>query len=255
MALRDQRSVPAGTVLLVERDQLPVPDPSLTPSLDQHHQAEQPGHLGLVGELPAQGPRQPDRLRRELRANRVTVAGGEVALVEDEEQDRQHTTEPLGEVGDLGHAVRLARAALPPSVPLKQMVSQTAGVARLIDSIHRGDLEALARDTHKFEAHYLDSLIGPYPQAKEIYQTRSPIHHVEQLNCPVIFLQGLQDKVVPPEQAEAMVSALKAKGIYTEYVTFAEEGHGFRQAQNIQRALEAELRFYLNVFDQDFGGV
>jgi dipeptidyl aminopeptidase/acylaminoacyl peptidase len=118
-----------------------------------------------------------------------------------------------------------------------------------------GDLEALARDTHKFEAHYLDSLIGPYPQAKEIYKTRSPIHHVEQLNCPVIFLQGLQDKVVPPEQAEAMVSALKAKGIYTEYVTFAEEGHGFRQAQNIQRALEAELRFYLNVFDQDFGGV
>src|SRR5690606_26082196 len=103
-----------------------------------------------------------------------------------------------------------------------------------------GDLEALARDTHKFEAHYLDSLIGPYPQAKEIYQTRSPIHHVEQLNCPVIFLQGLQDKVVPPEQAEAMVSALKAKGIYTEYVTFAEEGHGFRQAQNIQRALDAE---------------
>ena len=87
-----------------------------------------------------------------------------------------------------------------------------------------GDLEALANDTHKFEAHYLDSLVGPYPQGRDIYLERSPIHHVEQLNCPVIFLQGLQDKVVPPEQAEAMVAALKAKGIYTEYITFAEEG-------------------------------
>ncbi len=116
-----------------------------------------------------------------------------------------------------------------------------------------GDLEALARDTHKFEAHYLDSLIGPYPQVKEIYQTRSPIHHVDQLNCPVIFLQGLQDKVVPPEQAEAMVAALSAKGIYTEYITFEEEGHGFRQAHNIQRALEAELAFYRKVFDKKVG--
>lgn len=113
-----------------------------------------------------------------------------------------------------------------------------------------GDLEALAKDTHKFEAHYLDSLVGPYPQAQAVYRTRSPIHHIDGLDCPVIFLQGLQDKVVPPAQAEAMVAALKAKGIYTEYVTFAEEGHGFRQAQNIQRALEAELAFYLKIFDQ-----
>ncbi len=111
-----------------------------------------------------------------------------------------------------------------------------------------GDLEALAKDTHKFEAHYLDSLVGAYPQEQAIYRARSPIHHIEHLNCPVIFLQGLQDKVVPPAQAEAMVNALTAKGIYTEYVTFAEEAHGFRQAQTIQHALEAELAFYQKVF-------
>jgi dipeptidyl aminopeptidase/acylaminoacyl peptidase len=114
-----------------------------------------------------------------------------------------------------------------------------------------GDLEALARDTHKFEAHYLDSLVGEYPAEKKIYQARSPIHHIDQLNCPVIFLQGLQDKVVPPAQAEAMVTALQKKGIMTQYVTFEEEGHGFRQAHNIQRALNEELAFYLTVFSNN----
>ena len=114
-----------------------------------------------------------------------------------------------------------------------------------------GDLEALARDTHKFEAHYLDSLVGEYPAQKNIYHARSPIYHIGQLNCPVIFLQGLQDKVVPPAQAEAMVAALQDKGIMTRYVTFEEEGHGFRQAQNIQRALNEELNFYLTVFNHN----
>ncbi|WP_049630304.1 S9 family peptidase [Cellvibrio sp. pealriver] len=117
-----------------------------------------------------------------------------------------------------------------------------------------GDLEALAKDTHKFEAHYLDSLVGIYPQEQPVYRERSPIHHIEKLNCPVIFLQGLQDKVVPPSQAEAMVNALQSKGIYTEYITFPEEAHGFRQAQTIQQALAAELTFYLNVFDQTISG-
>lgn len=117
-----------------------------------------------------------------------------------------------------------------------------------------GDLEALAHDTHKFEAHYLDSLVGEYPAQQKTYRERSPIHHIEHLNCPVIFLQGLQDKVVPPAQAEAMVNALGGKGIYTEYITFAEEGHGFRQAHTIQRALEAELAFYVKVFDQAITG-
>ncbi|MFO1389152.1 prolyl oligopeptidase family serine peptidase [Cellvibrio sp.] len=112
-----------------------------------------------------------------------------------------------------------------------------------------GDLEALARDTHKFEARYLDSVVGAYPDEKAIYQARSPINHIQQLNCPVIFLQGLKDKVVPPSQAEAMVNALTEKGIKTAYVTFAEEGHGFRQADSIQRAIEAELEFYKDVFN------
>ncbi|MEN9206507.1 MAG: S9 family peptidase [Thermostichales cyanobacterium DRC_bins_46] len=110
-----------------------------------------------------------------------------------------------------------------------------------------GDLETLARDTHKFEAHYLDSLVGPYPAAEEIYRQRSPIHHVDKLSCPVIFFQGLEDRVVPPNQAEAMVAALQAKGIPVRYVTFAGEGHGFRQGSTIQTCLEAELEFYRQV--------
>jgi dipeptidyl aminopeptidase/acylaminoacyl peptidase len=112
-----------------------------------------------------------------------------------------------------------------------------------------GDLEALAKDTHKFEAHYLDSLVGEYPKEKATYRAHSPIHHIDQLNCPVIFFQGLKDKVVPPTQAEAMVAALTKKGIKNAYVTFAEEGHGFRQAETIQKAIEAELIFYKEVLN------
>lgn len=112
-----------------------------------------------------------------------------------------------------------------------------------------GDLVTLATDTHKFESRYLDSLIGPYPEAEERYQQRSPIHHTESLNCPVIFFQGLEDKVVPPNQAEAMVSALKAKGITTEHITYPGEGHGFRQASTIKQTLENELAFYQAVFN------
>lgn len=112
-----------------------------------------------------------------------------------------------------------------------------------------GDLEALARDTHKFESRYLDWLIGKWPDASERYRERSPIHHVDRLNCPVIFFQGLEDKVVPPNQAEAMVAALRDKGIPVAYVPFEGEGHGFRRAENIKRALEAELAFYGRVFE------
>ncbi len=114
-----------------------------------------------------------------------------------------------------------------------------------------GDLETLATDTHKFESRYLDSLIGPYPGRRDIYLERSPIHHAEGLNCPVIFLQGLEDKVVPPNQAEVMVKLLEDKGIKVEYVTFPDEGHGFRKANNIIRAMESELAFYRDVFDLD----
>ena len=114
-----------------------------------------------------------------------------------------------------------------------------------------GDLEALARDTHKFESRYLDNLVGPYPQARDTYLARSPIHHQENLSCPVIFLQGLEDKVVPPNQAESMVDALDRKGIPVAYVTFDDEGHGFRKAENIKTALESELCFYRRVLDID----
>jgi len=111
-----------------------------------------------------------------------------------------------------------------------------------------GDLEALARDTHKFESRYLDSLVGPYPERRDLYLQRSPIHHTARLSCPVIFFQGLEDRIVPPSQAEEMVAALAARGIAHAYVPFEGEQHGFRRAENIQTALEGELFFYAHVF-------
>ncbi len=110
------------------------------------------------------------------------------------------------------------------------------------------DLEALVRDTHKFESRYLDRLIGPYPDRKDLYRQRSPIHFVERLSCPVIFFQGLEDKIVPPDQAEKMAEALRTKGLPVAYVPFAGEQHGFRQAEHIKRALDAELYFYSRIF-------
>ena len=105
------------------------------------------------------------------------------------------------------------------------------------------DLQALDDDTHKFESRYTFGLVP-----KELYNERSPIHHTDKLNAPVIFFQGLEDKIVPPNQAEMMVDALRKKGLPVAYVTFAEEGHGFRQAANIKRALDRELYFYSRVF-------
>jgi dipeptidyl aminopeptidase/acylaminoacyl peptidase len=109
------------------------------------------------------------------------------------------------------------------------------------------DAEALAKETHKFESRYLDGLMGPYPEKREVYIARSPINFTERLSCPVIFFQGLEDKVVPPNQAETMVDALRAKGIPVAYLPFAGEQHGFRQAKNIKRALDGELYFYSRV--------
>jgi len=111
-----------------------------------------------------------------------------------------------------------------------------------------GDLEALVRDTHKFEARYLDGLVGPYPEARDVYVARSPVHAPERLSCSVIFFQGLEDKVVPPNQAEAMVAALAERGIPHAYVPFEGEQHGFRRAENIRAALEGELFFYGRIF-------
>ncbi len=110
------------------------------------------------------------------------------------------------------------------------------------------DLEVLAGDTHKFESRYLDSLVGPYPATKSTYRDRSPIHYVDKLNCALILLQGLEDKVVPPEQSEMMADAVRKKGLPVAYVTFPGEQHGFRKAENIVRALESELYFYGKVF-------
>ena len=111
-----------------------------------------------------------------------------------------------------------------------------------------GDLEALAKDTHKFESRYLDSIIGSYPDEIEIYHARSPIHHVDQMASPCIFFQGLEDKVVPPNQAETMVEALTQKGVPVAYVPFEGEQHGFRIAENIKRCMDLELYFYARVF-------
>ena len=110
------------------------------------------------------------------------------------------------------------------------------------------DLEALARDTHKFECRYLDRLVGPYPADRATYIERSPINHVEKLSCPMLILQGLQDKVVPPQQAEAMVDALKKRNLPYAYLTFPEEGHGFRNAASQIAAQEAELSFFGQIF-------
>ncbi len=113
------------------------------------------------------------------------------------------------------------------------------------------DLEALAKETHKFESRYLDSLIGPYPEQRDLYQERSAINFPERLSCPVIFFQGLEDKVVPPEQAELMVEALRSKGVPVAYIAFEGEQHGFRRAETIERALDAELYFYSRIFGFD----
>ena len=113
------------------------------------------------------------------------------------------------------------------------------------------DLEALQKDTHKFESRYSDGLIGPYPERSDIYYERSPINFIDQLSCPVIFFQGLEDKVVPPNQAVMMVEALRAKRIPVAYLPFEGEQHGFRQAANIKRALDGELYFYSRVFGFD----
>jgi dipeptidyl aminopeptidase/acylaminoacyl peptidase len=110
------------------------------------------------------------------------------------------------------------------------------------------DLEALARETHKFEARYLDGLVGPYPARADVYRERSPIHFLDRLSCPVIVFQGLEDRVVPPSQAEAMIAALEEKKLPYAYLPFPGEQHGFRKAENIERSTEAELFFYGRFF-------
>jgi dipeptidyl aminopeptidase/acylaminoacyl peptidase len=109
------------------------------------------------------------------------------------------------------------------------------------------DLEALATDTHKFESRYLDRLVGPYPQDRDVYVERSPIHHVERFTKPLIVLQGMQDPIVPPNQSEKIVDALRERKVPVAYLLFDGEQHGFRRSENIRRALDVELSFYAQV--------
>jgi dipeptidyl aminopeptidase/acylaminoacyl peptidase len=113
------------------------------------------------------------------------------------------------------------------------------------------DLEVLVQDTHKFESRYLDGLVGRYPDEREVYLERSPIHFVDRLARPMILFQGLEDKVVPPNQAELMFNAVRAKGLRVAYIPFEGEQHGFRKAENIKRAFEAEFYFYSKIFKFD----
>jgi dipeptidyl aminopeptidase/acylaminoacyl peptidase len=109
------------------------------------------------------------------------------------------------------------------------------------------DLTLLASDTHKFEARYLDRLVGPWPRARELYEQRSPIHHLDAFTTPLIVFQGLDDMVVPPGQSGAIVEALAARGVEHEYHSYAGEGHGFRKADTIVDQLTKELAFYRRV--------
>jgi len=110
------------------------------------------------------------------------------------------------------------------------------------------DLVTFHEDTHKFESHYDDYLVGPWPEAIEEYRERSPISHADSISRPLLLLQGLDDKVVPPAQSEVIVDALKERGVPHAYIAFAGEGHGFRKAENQKRALAAHASFLAQVF-------
>jgi dipeptidyl aminopeptidase/acylaminoacyl peptidase len=115
------------------------------------------------------------------------------------------------------------------------------------------DVEALALDTHKFESRYLDWLVGPYPEMRDLYRARSPIHEVDRISTPLILFQGLEDRVVPPDQSQKIFEALAKKGVPVAYVAYPGEQHGFRKAENIRRTLEAELYFHARVFGFTLG--
>jgi len=117
------------------------------------------------------------------------------------------------------------------------------------------DLETFRAETHKFESRYDQTLVGKWPEAKQLYHDRSPINFVDRISCPVLILQGAEDRVVPPAQAEQIVDALWEKHLTHAYILFAGEDHGFRSAANIIRAFSAELSFYGQVFGFEPPGV
>ncbi len=130
---------------------------------------------------------------------------------------------------------------------LAALVRDDTPFAAGADHFGVADLEALAADTHKFESRYLDRLVGPYPQDRDVYVERSPIHHVEKFTKPLIVLQGMQDPIVPPNQSEKIVDALRERRVPVAYLLFDGEQHGFRRSENIRRAMDAELSFYAQV--------
>jgi dipeptidyl aminopeptidase/acylaminoacyl peptidase len=134
---------------------------------------------------------------------------------------------------------------------LAALVREDTPFAAGADHFGVSDLAALAEETHKFESRYLDGLVGPYPEAAEVYRERSPLTHVEKFSRPLIVLQGSEDAVVPPAQSEMIVDALRARGVPVAYLLFEGEQHGFRRAENIRRAVDAELSFYAQVFGFD----
>ena len=162
-----------------------------------------------------------------------------VADVEDCLAAARHLAD-AGEVDGRRMAIRGSSAS-----GLTALLALTRGVFAAGASLYGVvDLATLATDTHKFEARYLDGLVGPWPDAADVYRDRSPITHADELAAPLIIFQGLDDKVVPPSQAEVLVDALRRAGLPFAYITFDGEAHGFRQAASIHRVVEAELSFY-----------
>lgn len=155
----------------------------------------------------------------------------------------------LADQGLADHARLIVRGGSAGGYTTLQALTTTSVFTAGISFYGVADPEALARDTHKFEARYLDGLIGPYPEAIETYRDRSPILHVDQLSVPLLLLQGSEDAVVPPNQAETMAAAVRAKGLPVAMIIFEGEGHGFRRADSIKAALEAQLFFLGRVFD------
>ncbi len=179
---------------------------------------------------------RPYRERLKARWGIVDVAdcaNGALAMVDQGLADRAHLVVKGGSAG--GYTTLRALTATDVF---------TAGVS----SYGVGDLEILARDTHKFESRYLDGLVGPYPADRAVYVDRSPIHHVDELSAPILLLQGLEDKVVPPNQAEEMAEAARAKGLPVALLMFEGEGHGFRRAETIVASYEAQVSFLAQVF-------
>ena len=127
-------------------------------------------------------------------------------------------------------------------------LATTDAFAAGVSSYGVTDLAALARDTHSFESRYLDRLIGPWPEAEQVYRERSPLNHLDALDRPLLVLQGAEDPVVPPDQAELVVEQLRRRGVPHAYLLFPGEQHGFRRAETVLRALTAELSFYAQVF-------